>query len=201
MSLASFMQDAHHRRKDFAVPEHTRVGSSISSSDDDASATMATTKSGALAHRLGSHGRRHLPGRYRQHQASIRPGHPSCLHRRRPAARLSTRTRTRAPANSVSSAGELSSARCLSDSLTVANNWPRPVQARKPAARGNGHRLHATAPTRSYHPGSRTSQPESFGHRPSRWFSPNAQHRPPSLRCRSSTVTTFGCKVSVLGGW
>ena len=27
----------------------------------------------------------------------------------------------------------------------MANNWPRPVQARKPAARGNGHRLHATS--------------------------------------------------------
>jgi hypothetical protein len=67
----------------------------------------------------------------------------------------------------------------------AASNWLRQTQATKPAARGNGHRLHATAKTSNCRLGSRTSQPESFGHRrhrPRRWFSLNWQPRPPSLR-------------------
>ena len=101
--------------------------------------------------------------------------------------------------DSDDSAGELSSAR-VSRTPTAANDWLRQTQASKPAARGNGHRLHATPATKGCRPGSRTSQPESFGHRPTRWFSPNVQHRPPSLRCRSFTVTTIACKVKVFGG-
>ena len=127
---------------------------------------MATTKSRALAIHRGD-GRRHLPGRYRQqHHASKRSGNPSRLHRRRPAARLSKATRTTAR---------------VSRTPTAASSWLRQTQARKPATRGNG-RLHATPATKSCRPGRRTRQPESFGHRPSRWISPNLQHRPPSLR-------------------
>ncbi len=103
----------------------------------------------------------------------------------------------------------------VSRTPTAANNWPRPVQvtqARKTAARGNGHRLHATAPgpTRAYHPGSRTIQPQSFGHRPSRFFSPNAQHSTVRRACAAESVqtihghcggvTTIGCKVAVFRG-
>jgi hypothetical protein len=55
--------------------------------------------------------------------------------------------------------------------------------------------VHASAITRNFRPGSRTSHPESFGQRPSRWFGPNLQHRPPSLRCGSFTVTANGCTV------
>ena len=85
------------------------------------------------------------------------------------------------------SSGELRSAlcQCLSDSNRgeqLATAPLRQTQASKPAARGNGHRLHATAKTSNCRLGSRTSQPESFGHRPSRWSSPNLQPRPPSLR-------------------
>ena len=138
---------------------------------------MATTKSRALAIHRGD-GRRHLPGRYRQqHHASKRSGNPSCLHRRRPAARLSKTTRTTAVANRA--------AHRVSRTPTAASNWLRQTQASKPAARGNGHRLHATAKTSNCRLGSRTSQPESFGHRrhrPRRWFSLNWQPRPPSLR-------------------
>ena len=132
---------------------------------------MATTKSRALAIHRGD-GRRHIPGRSRQqHHASTRPGNPSRLHRRRPAARLSKTTRTTAVANRA--------AHRVSRTPTAASNWLHQTQASKPAPRGNG-RLHATAKTSNCRLGSRTSQPESLG--PSRWFSPNLQHRPPSLR-------------------
>ena len=135
---------------------------------------MATTKSRALAIHRGD-GRRHLPGRYRQqHHASKRSGNPSRLHRRRPAARLSKTTRTTAVANRA--------AHRVSRTPTAASNWLHQTQASKPAPRGNGHGLHATAKTSNCRLGSRTSQPESFGHRPSRWSSPNLQPRPPSLR-------------------
>ena len=139
---------------------------------------MATTKSRALAIHRGD-GRRHLPGRYRQqHHASKRSGNPSRLHRRRPAARLSKTTRTTAVANRA--------AHRVSRTPTAASNWLHQTQASKPvytpAPRGNGHRLHATAKTSNCRLGSRTSQPESLGHRPSRWSSPNLQPRPPSLR-------------------
>jgi len=138
---------------------------------------MATTKSRALAIHRGDC-RQHLPGRYRQqHHASKRSGNPSRLHRRRPAARLSKTTRTTAVANRA--------AHRVSRTPIAASNWLRQTQATKPAARGNGHRLHATAKTSNCRLGSRTSQPESFGHRrhrPRRWFSLNWQPRPPSLR-------------------
>ena len=138
---------------------------------------MATTKFRTLAHR--SDGRRHLPRQHRQHHASkrLQSGHPS---RRCPAAPLSKTTRTTALTNGA--------AQDISRTPPAANNALRQTQASKPAARRNEQHLPATPAIRSYRPGSRTSQPESFGHRPSRFFGPNVQHRPPSLRRRSFTV-------------
>ena len=102
----------------------------------------------------------------------------TCLGRSRqqqpPAMRLSKTTRT------TRTAVANCAAHCVSPTPTAASSWLRQTQASKPASRGNGHRLHATAKTSNCRLGSRTSQPESFG--PSRWFSPNLQHRPPSLR-------------------
>ena len=110
MSLVSFMQDARHRRKrrrSASVPEYTRGGSSTSSSDDDDSVDdgdYEERSAGTPRPRSATSSRAISPAPGKQTpRTSVLPASPSS-------------SRASKHDDSDESAGELSSARCLSDS-------------------------------------------------------------------------------------
>ena len=156
------MQDARHRRKrrrsaSVSSPSRPRDIGSSSSSDDDAGAAGD-----------GDYEEQDTGTPKRRSATSSKATSPA-PRKQAPTGRTSESPLSRRPSeqdDSDDGADERSSAGYLSDATgprrpPAANNLNalRQTQASKPAARRNEQHLPATTATRSYRPGSRTSQP------------------------------------------